>query len=304
MSEDLATDGNKATDVDVTRLRWLITGARGQLGTDLLQVLADAGITRVSALDLPELDITDAASVDRMVAGHDLVINVAAWTAVDAAEEKEAAAFAVNAVGPANLARACAVHGARMLQVSTDYVFAGNADTPYAEDALPAPSSAYGRTKVAGEWAVRAELPGRYWIVRTAWLYGVGGKNFVKTMARLQRERDTVAVVDDQRGQPTWSLDLARAILSLVQADAPAGIYHGTSSGEATWFDFARLVFELAGADPQRVHPTTSQAFPSPTPRPAYSVLGHDAWAAAGLSPIRAWDDALRQAATTTSLLT
>lgn len=295
--------GGAAMSTDVKDLRWLVTGARGQLGTDLRGVLAEAGVTRVTALDLPELDITDAAAAEKVVAGHDVVVNVAAWTAVDAAETQEPAAFAVNAVGPANLARACAVHGARMLQVSTDYVFPGDADTPYGENDLPAPASAYGRTKVAGEWAVRAELPGRYWIVRTAWLYGAAGKNFVKTMARLQRERDTITVVDDQRGQPTWSLDLARVMLSLVAADAPAGIYHGTSSGEATWFDFARLVFELAGADPQRVQPISSAQFPSPTARPAYSVLGHDAWAAAGLSPIRAWDEALREAAATTSLL-
>jgi dTDP-4-dehydrorhamnose reductase len=288
---------------DLTDRSWLVTGAKGQLGTDLLGVLADAGVTRVTALDLPELDITDAAAAEKAVAGHDLVVNVAAWTAVDAAEAQEPAAFTVNAVGPANLARACAAHGARMLHVSTDYVFPGDAMSPYGENDLPAPKSAYGRTKVAGEWAVRAELPGRYWIVRTAWLYGAAGKNFVKTMARLQRERDTVTVVDDQRGQPTWSLDLARAMVSLVAADAPAGIYHGTSSGEATWFDLARLVFELAGADPQRVQPISSDQFPSPTARPAYSVLGHDAWAAAGLAPIRAWDDALREAAASTTLL-
>jgi dTDP-4-dehydrorhamnose reductase len=288
---------------DVKDLRWLVTGARGQLGTDLIGVLGDAGVTRVTAADLPELDITDAAAAEEAVAGHDLVVNVAAWTAVDAAETQEPAAFAVNAAGPANLARACAVHGARMLHVSTDYVFSGDADKPYPEDAPIAPKSAYGRTKAAGEWAVRAELPGRFWIVRTAWLYGVAGKNFVKTMARLQRERDTVTVVDDQRGQPTWSLDLARAMVSLVAAGAPAGIYHGTSSGEATWFDLARLVFELAGADPERVQPIGSDQFPSPTARPAYSVLGHDAWAAAGLSPIRSWDQALREAAATTTLL-
>lgn len=289
---------------DVTQLRWLVTGAKGMLGTDLLGVLADAGITRVTAADLPELDITDPASAQAAVDGHDVVVNVAAWTAVDAAEEKEPAAFAVNAVGPSNLARACARAGARMLQVSTDYVFAGDAGTPYHEDALPAPRSAYGRTKAAGEWAVRAELPGRHWIVRTAWLYGAASTAcFPAVMARLQRERDTVDVVDDQRGQPTWTLDLAKAMLSLVAADAPAGTYHGTSSGEATWFDLARLVFELAGADPARVRPTTSDAFVRPAPRPAYSVLGHDAWTAAGLKPIRAWDDALREAVATTSLL-
>jgi dTDP-4-dehydrorhamnose reductase len=288
---------------DVRALRWLVTGAKGMLGTDLLRVLAEAGVDGVTAADLPELDITDAAAVDEAVAGHDVVVNVAAWTAVDAAEEREAAAFAVNAVGPSYLARACARHGARMLQVSTDYVFSGDAAEPYAEDVPIAPRSAYGRTKAAGEWAVRAELPDRHWIVRTAWLYGAHGPNFAATMAKLQRERETVDVVDDQRGQPTWTLDLARAMLSLVTADAPVGTYHGTSSGQATWFDFARLVFELAGADPERVRPTTSEAFVRPAPRPAYSVLGHGAWSAAGLSPLRAWDDALREAAATTTLL-
>jgi dTDP-4-dehydrorhamnose reductase len=292
-----------AMSEDVTALRWLVTGAKGMLGTDLLAVLAEAGIEQVTAADLPELDITDAAAVDTAVAGHDIVVNVAAWTAVDAAEEKEAAAFAVNAVGPSYLARACARHGARMMQVSTDYVFSGDADKPYAEDAPVAPRSAYGRTKAAGEWAVRAEVPDRHWIVRTAWLYGAHGPSFAAVMARLQRERETVDVVDDQRGQPTWSADLARAMLSLVAAGAPFGTYHGTSSGECTWYEYARLVFELAGADPGRVRPTTSEAFVRPAPRPAYSVLGHDAWAAAGLSPLRVWDDALRDAATTTALL-
>ncbi len=293
---------------DVTGLRWLVTGAKGMLGRDLLGVLAQADVTQVTAADLPELDITDEAAVDAAVAGHDLVVNVAAWTAVDAAEEKEAAAFAVNALGPANLARACARHGARMLQVSTDYVFSGDADKPYPEDAAMAPRSAYGRTKAAGEWAVRAELPGRHWIVRTAWLYGAVGPNtvtmpFPAVMAKLQRERDTINVVDDQRGQPTWSLDLARAMLSLVAAGAPFGTYHGTSSGECSRHELARFVFQLVGADPDRVRPTTSDQFPAPAPRPAYSVLGHDAWAAAGLAPIRSWDDALREAAATTALL-
>jgi dTDP-4-dehydrorhamnose reductase len=276
--------------------RWLVTGARGMLGTDLLRALEESGVEKVSALDVAELDITDAPAVLDAVTGHDLVVNVAAWTAVDAAEDKEPDAFAVNAVGPANLARACARHGARMLQVSTDYVFSGDATTPYPEDALPAPRSAYGRTKAAGEWAVRAELPQSHWIVRTAWLYGEHGPNFIRTMARLEREKDHLDVVDDQRGQPTWSRDLADALVSLIVADAPAGSYHGTSSGECTWFDLAREVFAGLGADPERVRPTTSDAFTRPAPRPAYSVLGHEAWARAGLAPIRHWRSALADA--------
>lgn len=280
----------------VSGMRWLVTGAAGMLGTDLLAVLAGAGVDDVTAVDRPELDITDAAAVDAAVTGYDVVANVAAWTAVDAAEEREADAFAVNAVGPANLARACANSGARMVQISTDYVFSGDADKPYPEDAPIAPRSAYGRTKAAGEWAVRAELPGRHWILRTAWLYGVAGPNFVATMARLERERETIDVVDDQRGQPTWSRDLATRIVAVVGAQAPSGTYHATSSGETTWYGLARAVFAHRGADPDRVRPTTSEAFVRPAPRPAYSVLGHDAWAAAGLPPLRPWDEALADA--------
>ena len=164
------------------------------------------------------------------MAGHDIVVNCAGYTAVDDAETHEAEAFAVNAVGAANLARAAHGHGARMVHVSTDYVFAGDAQEPYAEDAPLAPRSAYGRTKAAGEWAVEAHCP-ESWVVRTAWLYGAGGGNFVTTMARLAGERETVAVVDDQRGQPTWTVDLADAIVRLVTSNAPCGVWHGTSSG-------------------------------------------------------------------------
>jgi len=185
-----------------------------------------------------------------------------------------------------------------MVQVSTDYVFAGDATSPYAEDAPLAPRSAYGRTKAAGEWAVQALCP-QSWIVRTAWLYGAHGPNFVKTMARLAAERDTVSVVDDQRGQPTWTVDLAHAIVRLVEAEAPFGTYHGTSSGETTWFGFAQEIFRLLGHDPARVLPTTSEAFVRPAPRPTYSVLGHEAWAHVGLATIQEWSDALAASITT-----
>jgi dTDP-4-dehydrorhamnose reductase len=199
-------------------------------------------------------------------------------------------------VGVANLAHACAETGAWLVTVSTDYVFAGDADSPYAEDAVIAPRSAYGRTKAAGEWAVRSELPDRSVIVRTAWLYGAHGPSFVRTMSSLEGQRDTLEVVDDQRGQPTWSRDLAERLVQLVDAGAPAGIYHGTASGSTTWCGLARRVFELGGADPARVHPTTTDRFPRPAPRPAYSVLGHDGWARAGLSPMRDWEAALTAA--------
>ena len=270
--------------------RWLVTGADGMLGTELVQLLGDRDVT---AATLDTLDITDPAAVEQAVPGHDVVVNCAAWTAVDDAEAHEAQAFAINATGAAHLARACARSGAWLLQLSTDYVFGGDAITPYAEDEQVAPRSAYGRTKAAGEWAVGCYLPDRSWVVRTAWLYGRHGPNFVSTMARLERERETVDVVDDQRGQPTWTGDLATQLIRLVEAGAPAGIYHGTASGETTWYHMARRVFTLLGADPDRVRPCRSEAFPRPAPRPAYSVLGHRRWAEVGLEPLRQWDVAL-----------
>jgi dTDP-4-dehydrorhamnose reductase len=276
--------------------RWLVAGSTGMLGQDLVAALcADPGAHEVTTVGRDVLDIIDPGACLAAVRGHDIVVNVAAWTAVDEAETHEAQAFAVNAVGAANLARACSDAGARMVQVSTDYVFAGDATDPYAEDAPIAPRSAYGRTKAAGEWAVRAYLPSASWVVRTAWLYGAHGPNFVKTMSRLAAERDTVSVVDDQHGQPTWTVDLADAILKLVEAQAPFGTYHGTSSGETTWFGFTQEIFRLLGHDPARVLPTKSDAFVRPAPRPAYSVLGHDAWDKAGVAPIREWSDALAE---------
>jgi dTDP-4-dehydrorhamnose reductase len=272
--------------------RWLVVGAKGMLGQDLLAALGDSEVT---ALDQPEIDIRDPYACRVAVADHDFVVNVAAWTAVDEAETHEAEAFAVNAVGAANLARACSVAGARMLQVSTDYVFAGDASTPYSEDAPLSPQSAYGRTKAAGEWAVQAYCP-QSWIVRTAWLYGAHGPNFVKTMARLAAEKDTLSVVDDQIGQPTWTVDLAAAIMRLIEAKAPFGTYHGTSAGSTTWFGFTQAIFAELGLDPSRVKPTTTDAFPRPAPRPAYSVLGHEAWRGAALDPLPSWRESVTTA--------
>jgi dTDP-4-dehydrorhamnose reductase len=263
------------------------------LGHDLLEVLAG---TDVRGLARAELDVTDEPAVAAAVAGTDVVVNTAAWTDVDGAEEDEEAATRVNGTGPAVLAAACRSAGARLVHVSTDYVFDGRASSPYAEDAPMAPRSAYGRSKAAGEHAVRDLLPDSAYVVRTAWLYGQHGGSFPRTMIRLAGERDTLDVVDDQRGQPTWTRDLAGQIVALVEAGAPAGTYHGTSTGETTWCGFARAVFEELGADPARVHPTTTDKFPRPAPRPAYSVLGHAAWERAGIPPIRPWREALAQA--------
>lgn len=273
--------------------RWLVTGAGGMLGRDLLEVLSGDDVT---GLTRAELDITDAAAVSAAVSGVDVVVNAAAWTDVDGAEAAEEAATRTNGLGPRVLAEACRAAGARLVQVSTDYVFDGQASTPYAEDAPLAPRSAYGRSKAAGERAVRDVLPDASYVVRTAWLYGEHGGSFVRTMLRLEAEKETLDVVDDQRGQPTWSLDVARQIAALVRAEAPAGTYHATSSGETTWCGLARAVFEELGADPSRVRPTTTDRFPRPAPRPAYSVLGHDAWRRVGLEPIGDWRARLAQA--------
>lgn len=268
-------------------MRWVVTGALGMLGQDLVAALRDRG-DEVRAIDKDDADITDPAAALDAVAGHDVVVNCAAWTAVDDAEEHEAAAFTVNAVGAANLARAASVHGARLVQISTDYVFDGRATVPYREDALPTPNSAYGRTKAAGEWAVRAEAPDHL-IVRTAWLYGANGGCFPKTIARVVRERGGADVVEDQIGQPTWTVDLADLVIRLIESRAPAGTYHGTSSGQASWHGFAQAVAAADGSDPETVRPTTSEAFVRLAPRPAFSVLGHDALTAVGVQPIGDW---------------
>jgi dTDP-4-dehydrorhamnose reductase len=279
-------------------MRWLITGSYGQLGTDLQAVLAATPEDVVRAVDLDVLDITDAAAVDRAIAefAPDVLVNAAAFTAVDAAEENEALAFRVNATGPAVLAAAIARNGGRLVHVSTDYVFAGEGTRPYEVDDAPDPRSAYGRTKLAGERAVRELLPDASYVVRTAWVYGGTGANFVKTMVRLEDERESVSVVDDQRGSPTWSADLARALVELARSSATPGVYHCTGTGDTTWFGFTQAIFGELGADPARVLPTTTDAFPRPAPRPAYSVLSDAAWRAAGLTPMPGWRDALHTA--------
>ncbi|MDR6973240.1 dTDP-4-dehydrorhamnose reductase [Leifsonia shinshuensis] len=273
--------------------RYLIAGAAGMLGRDLQKALAGHDVTALARADL---DVTDRDAVLAAVEGHDVVLNASAYTKVDDAETHEDEAYAINALGTENLAIAAARNGARFVTVSTDYVFDGHATSPYAEDTPRDPINAYGRTKAAGEELALAAHPSGAFVVRTAWLYGADGPNFAKTMVKLAGSHETVSVVDDQLGQPTWTGDLAARIVELVGSDAPAGIYHGTNSGQATWFEFARAVFAEAGLDPERVTPTDSSTFVRPAARPSYSVLGHDAWAAAGLAPLRPWREALSDA--------
>ncbi|MHA7134543.1 dTDP-4-dehydrorhamnose reductase [Oerskovia turbata] len=273
--------------------KWLVVGAAGMLGQDMVRVLESSGL-EVRGVARSDIDITDPSAVEAGVAGYDVVVNCAAWTAVDDAESREGEAFDINATGAANLARSAARTGARLVQISTDYVFAGTATAPYAEDDAVAPRSAYGRTKAAGEWAVLAASP-EHLVVRTAWLYGAGGPCFPRTMSRLARERDELGVVADQFGQPTWTMDLAELVRRLVEGAVPGGIYHGTSSGQTTWFDFTRAIVGSTGSS-ARVLPITSDEFPRPAPRPAFSVLGHGALVAAGIPAIGDWADRWRQA--------
>ena len=297
--------------------RWLVTGAAGMLGRDLTALLAARG-EEITALTRADLDITDLAAVAKAVdaAKPDVVVNCAAWTAVDAAEEHEARALAINGHGAANLAAACAAAGALLVHPSTDYVFDGQARSPYPEDAPTAPAGAYGRTKLAGEQAVRAALPGASYIVRTAWLYGAHGKNFVKTMLRLAAGGTSPGVVADQHGQPTWTADVAAQVVALIERSAPPGVYHATSSGQTSWFGFAEEIFQRyhasvraaqdqdqgqdLGGEPERSlaspRPISTADYPTPARRPAYSVLGHDAWPAAGIAPIGDWKEALHRA--------
>jgi dTDP-4-dehydrorhamnose reductase len=280
--------------------KWLVTGASGMLGRDLSAVLSAEPDIDLAAAARSGLDITDPAAVRAAVAGRDVVVNAAAWTDVDGAESDEAGATAINQTGAANVAAACAESGAVLLHVSTDYVFSGDATLAYPEDAPIAPVGAYGRSKAAGEAAVRAILPDRGFVVRTAWLYGEHGRNFVATMLRAAADRQTLDVVSDAVGQPTWSYPLARQLLALGRAaalgHAPPGAYHGTASGSTTWYGLARAAFELAGLDPDRIRPVTSERFPRPARRPAFSVLGHEGWARAGIPPLGDWRQMLADA--------
>lgn len=283
----------------------LVPGGTGQLGRDLAALSSpDADVV---ALGSAELDVTSPGAVvaavgalasrARAAGRRPLVINAAAYTAVDAAETDERRAFAVNVDGPRVLAAVCSSRRVPLVHVSTDYVFPGDTERPYEPGDAVGPRSAYGRTKAAGEDAVLGS-GAKAWVVRTSWVYGATGSNFVKTMVRLESERDTLSVVDDQRGSPTWSADLAAGLLelgrSIVEGPGPVQrVLHCTGGGETTWYGLTRAIFEELGADPERVKPCITAEFPRPAPRPAYSVLSNRSWADAGLTPLRPWRDAL-----------
>jgi dTDP-4-dehydrorhamnose reductase len=280
--------------MDARDAQWVITGAGGMLATDLLETLLAMGV-RARALPKEALDITEPESVARGIAGADIVVNCAAYTAVDPAEADEAMAHLVNAEGAGILAQACVVEGTLLVHLSTDYVLAGTATEPYPVNAPLAPTNAYGRTKAAGERAV-VDAGGRHLIVRTAWLYGAAGPCFPKTIARVGAEKGALEVVDDQVGQPTWTRDLSHYIVALVERDAPTGVYHGTSSGQTTWFEFAQEVCASAGLG-DIVKPVPASANPRPATRPAWSVLDHSAHEALGVTSIGPWRERWKAAA-------
>jgi dTDP-4-dehydrorhamnose reductase len=279
-------------------MKWLITGASGQLGMALQEELTLRGLDFVGA-NSSELDITKQLIVNQIVdlIKPRVIINAAAWTDVDGAESNESAAYSVNSLGPQNLAIAASQAGARLVQISTDYVFSGVKHSPWSENAPHNPQSVYGSTKSEGENFVLRTLPLNSYVVRTGWLYSSKGKNFAKTIASLALNKEgEVRVINDQVGQPTFAGDLAKQIVELVLSDAPAGIYHGTNSGQATWFEFAQAIFSIAGADVSRVIPVSTSEFPRPAQRPAYSVLSHDAWADTSVPLMRNWKIALEEA--------
>lgn len=254
----------------------LVTGANGQLGSEM-QRLGAVSPNNYIFTDAAELDVTDAGAVRRAAeqTRAEAIVNCAAYTDVERAEENEAAADLLNRLAPANLAAAAAATGATLIHISTDYVFDGRAHTPYTEQAPTAPLSVYGRTKIAGEQAVEASGCS-YLILRTAWLYSAFGNNFLKTMLRLTAERESLKVVFDQIGTPTYAGDLALGIFSVIeggQLRGHEGLYHFSDEGVCSWYDFAVEIAASAGHDKCRIEPCRTAEYPTKAPRPAYSVL-------------------------------
>jgi len=279
-------------------MTWLITGGSGQLGIAVSQELGERGIL-FTAWGSEDLDITQSPIVLDVISklSPKVIINCAGWTDVDGAECNEQSASRVNSDGAGNVAIAAKVIAAKLIQISTDYVFSGLGETPWKVDDAINPQSVYGQSKAEGERRVLAIYPERTTIVRTAWLYSPWGKNFAKTMVRLAIIGDEkVKVVDDQIGQPTSAMDLAQQLIELGLSTSPVGIYHGTNSGQATWYEFAQVIFELAGEDVARVIPVSSSEYPRPAKRPGYSVLSHEAWAKTSIVPMRHWRNALADA--------
>ena len=273
---------------------WLILGGEGQLGLSLQLILGQANIP-FQAVGRSTLDICDLEACIQVIneLKPDVVVNCAAWTAVDLAEDHEEEAFNINCNGVRNVAIACRTAQATLVHISTDYIFSGVAEKPYETDSPTAPTSAYGRTKLCGEEAVRDELPERSYIFRTAWLYSQFGGNFVKTMVRKALTNSPVRVVSDQLGQPTVATDLAQHIVNVVQSNAPYGIFHGTNSGQASWFELTREIYAFLKVDTSLVTSVLTSEYPTRAVRPQYSVLSHSHTTDLGLQEMTSWKTAL-----------
>lgn len=271
-------------------MRVLLTGASGMLGMDLQTAFQDVDLI---SLTREELDVADDVAVQHRVntLRPDLIVNAAAFTKVDDCETQIDSAYAVNALGPRNLAVAAQANGAALVQVSTDYVFPGTSDRPYRECDVTGPKSEYGRSKLAGELWVQS-LCQRHYIVRTSWLYGENGPNFVKTMLRIGREQGKARVVDDQIGSPTYTVDLAGAIRQLVERPV-YGIYHLSNQGTCSWHQFAAHIFAIAGVAVD-LQTMKSDELTRPAPRPLYSVLDNQMWRLSGFAPLRHYREALK----------
>lgn len=273
-------------------MRVLVTGVKGQLGHDVMDELAAKGIEGIG-VDVEEMDITDAAACEKVIteAKPDAVIHCAAYTAVDAAEDNVELCRKVNAEGTRNIAKVCKALDIKMMYISTDYVFNGEGLRPWEPDDHREPLNVYGLTKYEGEIAVEQNLE-KYFIVRIAWVFGVNGKNFIKTMLRLGQERGAVSVVNDQIGSPTYTYDLSKLLVAMIQTDK-YGRYHATNEGLCSWYEFACEIFRQVGMDEVKVTPVESSAFPVKAKRPSNSRLNKDKLTENGFERLPAWQDAL-----------
>lgn len=287
------TRANIGTD-KMIKSKVLVTGAKGQLGSDVVRCLQDLGY-EVYGYGHQELDITDFGQVVHVfnTPKPDIVIHAAAYTQVDRAESEAEQAYLVNAYGTRNIAVAAESVGAKLVYISTDYVFDGQGKRPYHEFDPTSPLGVYGKSKLAGEQFVR-ELCSRFFILRTSWVYGLHGANFVKTMLKLATERNELQVVHDQIGSPTYTVDLATFVKQLISTEL-YGTYHVSNAGPCSWYEFAKAIFEEAGVNDVQVLPVTTAEFPRPAPRPAYSVMDHMAIRLNGLTDLPHWRDALRR---------
>lgn len=274
-------------------MKIIVTGSKGQLGTDVVAELQKNGIEAVGA-DLPEFDITDSKAVESFVSASnaDAVIHCAAFTNVDIAETDRKICRRVNADGTLNIARSCAKHDIKMLYISTDYVFSGEGDIPFETDSPAMPCNYYGESKLAGEKAV-IENCGKYFIVRISWVFGENGRNFVKTMLRISKERKEITVVDDQTGSPTYTKDLSKLLCDMIVTEK-YGVYHATNEGFCSWAEFASEIMKLSGAQ-AKIIPVTSEEYKSVAKRPSNSRLSKKSLDNNGFGRLPHWKNALER---------